>query len=379
MPPANILYVNTPEITGGAEISLLTAMVNLDPARYRVSLVTTPGSTLIEQARAVGIEPHVMEFPWLSRRRPWPYLNSILGLVRLIRQLDIDLVHTNCDHSLPYVRKACRLVQRPYVSHVRDFVRGWFREPYFTGLKGAERVIANSRAVADECIRHGVIPERVVTVYNPVDLERFQPLGDDLREELCILPDAQVVGIVGQIHEIKGYREFLDAVLEIAPLIPNVAFLLVGRPPDEAGRELENELKARIAASSFSEAFHLVGYRKDIDRVMRTIDILTIPSWAEPFGRVAVEAMATGKAVIGTNIGGLLEIIQDKKNGLLIPPRDAGAIRDAVRCLLIDPNLRLQLGAEGRTSVGRFSIDHHLNCLSALYDEVIHQKKSSGG
>lgn len=369
--PINVLYVNTPQVTGGAEISLLTAIAALDLAYCRPFLLTTPGSMLIEQARANGIEPFTLDFPWLSRKRPWPYLNSIRGLINLIRNLDIDLVHTNCDHALPYVRRACRLTGKPYVSHVRDFVRDWFSESNLIALQGARRVIANSMAVENECVHRGVAPSRVSTIYNPVDLDRFQFAGDDLRKELGLSGENLVVGIIGQLQAIKGYREFVEAAFDIVGLLPETTFLLVGRPPDNDGRELERELRARIDHSPYAGAFHLLGHREDIDRVLRTVDVLAIPSWSESFGRVAVEGMAAGKSVIGSNVGGLPEIITKGVDGLLIPPRDTGALRDAIMILLYDPALRLRLGSNARLSVERFSVAHHVERLQTLYDEVL--------
>ena len=372
MTHTNVLFVNTPRITGGAEVSLLTTIVNLDASRYRPSLLTPPNSMLIEQAKAIGLELHIIDFPWLSRKRPWIYLNSIHRIAKLIKKQDIGLIHTNCDFSPSYIQRACRLTQTPYISHIRDFVRGWFREPCLNALKGAERVIAVSKAMTDESVLWGTSPERVVTIYDAVDTTSFQPAGDDLRMELGIPVDALVVGIVGQIQHIKGYSEFVQAALEIAALIPNTFFLLVGRPPDDEGRELERKLRNAILESAYASAFFMVGHRDDIERTMRTIDVLAIPSWTESFGRVAVEGQAVGKVVIGTKVGGLPEIITDEENGLLISPRNPHDLSGVLQRVLRDPELRRKLGANAQISARRFSVTTHVDLIEALYDSVLH-------
>jgi glycosyltransferase involved in cell wall biosynthesis len=370
----NILYVNTPRVTGGAEISLLTTIANLNPQRFRPFLLTTPKSLLIDQARSIGIEPYLNEFPWLSRKWPWAYLNSIRQIATLIKNLNISLVHSNCDHSLPYVRRVSRLTHTPYVSHVRDYVRGWFREPYLTALKGAHCVIANSKAVAEECINQGIPPEKVSLIYNAINIARFSADGEDLRGELGIRKYQIVVGIVGQLQDLKGHREFIEASLMVLERAPSTIFLIVGRAPDEAGHGLEKELKQIVSKSRWPDAFRFTGHRDDIDKVMRTLDILAAPSWTEPFGRVAVEAMAAGVAVIGTNVGGLTEIITDGVDGLLVPPRDISTLKQALFSLITQPQLRMKLGFNGQRSASRFSIEQHIELLENLYYIILNNK-----
>jgi len=370
-----ILYVNSPSYVAGAEISLLTLMQNLDAKYYQAVLLTSEKGPLTQEAALRGITWFAQPFPWFSRRCPWQYGLSIYRLYRTIRANDIDLVHTNCDHSLRYVMHACGLARVPYISHVRDFVRTWFRPEKVAALNRAARVIANSHAVAQACIQAGIAEERVTTIYNPIDVEAFQAASPiaalRLRSELNIPATALVVGIVGQIHPVKGHKEFIESGLQLVARVPGIHFLIVGAAHGESNELFLAALKGRVLGSTYADRFHFVGFRTDIPVMMKAIDILAVPSWTESFGRVAVEGMASGCAVVATNAGGLPEIITDGVDGLLIAPRDVEALTAALYQLCVDPELRQQLSKRGQVTAQRFTVARHIQEVQFLYDEVL--------
>jgi glycosyltransferase involved in cell wall biosynthesis len=371
-----VLFVSTPAYIGGAEVSLLALMEHLDATRYQPALVTGGPGPLLDEARAAGIPCAVQEFAWSSRRRPWRYPASVVSLGQRIRRGRFDVIHTNCDRSLRSVMWASLLSRTPYVSHVRDFSRTWFEARNVSALNRAARVVANSEATMRACIDAGVKQRLIVTLYNPIDLRAFKGVPAEargqVRAELGIPSDALVVGFVGQIQRIKGCIEFVSAACEVAGQGPNTHYLLVGAAPpgDEAAR-FALELEQQVRASAWPERFHFAGYRADIPRVMRAIDILAVPSWNEPFGRVAVEGMAARCAVVGTNAGGLPEIVTDGRDGLLVPPNDVVALATAFARLRADQELRRRLANEGERSAERFSIEQHVDAAQGLYDRVL--------
>lgn len=370
-----MLYVNTPGRLGGAEISLLILMSHLHQARYRPHLLTRREGVLAVKTREQDIPVTIQDFPWFSKRRFWEYPLSIFELTRTIEHQDIELVHTNCDHSLRYVMRACGLMGVPYVSHVRDFVRSWFQPDKVEALMRAERVIANSEAVVQACLGAGVERARVRVIYNPIETDAFQKVSRStaaaLREELGIPVQALVVGIVGQIQAMKGHQTFVDAALQFLGEEPDARFLVVGEPHGGANEHFLSRLKDAVKAAGQTETFCFTGFRDDIPAVMHAIDVLTVPSWNEPFGRVAVEGMAAGCAVVAADTGGLPEIVTDGLDGLLVPPKDVDALASALTRLARDSALRRRLSEGGHTSAERFAAAKHVQRVEAVYDAVL--------
>jgi len=399
--PTNVLYVNSVPYTGGAEISLLTLMAHLDRTRYCPHLVTKEQGMLSAQAVKYDIPVSMQSFPWFSRRRPWVYAESIWHLVRTIQENDIALVHTNCDRSLRHTMWACWLARIPYVSHARDCVRGWFQPENLAALNRAKRVIANSKAVANAFVEAGVSDKLVEVIYNPVDVARFSQAkpeaGIALRSSLGIPLDAFVVGLVGQIQPIKGHEGFIAAAAYVARAVRDAKFLIVGADFGTVSQVFLQRLKQSVAESDLSAHVCFTGFRDDIPAVMQALDVLVVPSWSEPsgciveeedvvdiaakrhsprllqvgFGRVVIEGMAAGRAVVATHLDGMLEVLEHKCNGLLVPPRDVRALADAMILLAEDTELRNRLGEGGRRTAERFAVIRHVAQVQALYDVVL--------
>jgi glycosyltransferase involved in cell wall biosynthesis len=350
-------------------------MQRLDPHRYAPYLLTSTEGAFANRARAIGIQTVVHAFPWFSRRRPWPYARSLHRLVRTIRRKRIDLVHTNCDHSLPYVRQASRWARVPYVSHVRDFVRAWFDPQTVAVLNRAEYVLANSRAVANACRQAGVDVNRLRIVYNPVEVG---PFGQVPRQDVCrfrqalsVRADALLIGMVGQFHPLKGQREFALAALRVASVLPKASFVVVGTAMSSGTVPYEKRVHDLVAASDVASRFHFTGFREDIAVVMNALDILVVPSHSESFGRVVVEGMASGCAVVASRSGGIPEIVEDGVDGLLVPAQDVEALVTALLALCADSHLRQRLSLAGQQKAWRFDVDGHVTQVQDLYDSVL--------
>lgn len=370
-----VLYVNAPAYVGGAEISLLILMSHLDASCFQSALLTSQQGNLAQYARNLNIEVFINPLPGLRRRYPYPHLAGILRLALLLRQQQISIMHTNCESSLIAVHYASLLTHVPFVSHVRDFVRGWFWPQNLRALKAARSVIANSNAIADTCRSAGIPSQRLVTIYNPIDLEVFNnAVASDsagFRQEIGCAAATPLIGIVGQVQEIKGHREFIEAALKIASDEPTVHFAIIGESNGTVDQMFSAEMQAIVSHSPYADRIHFTGFRTDVSAVIKALDILAVPSWMEPFGRSVVEGMAVGCAVIGTRAGGIPEIITDGVDGVLIPPRDAQALYAAMQRLLHDENLRRFLGGQGKQSASRFSINSHAQKMQALYHSVL--------
>jgi glycosyltransferase involved in cell wall biosynthesis len=373
--PRHVLFVDTPVWLGGAEISILALMTHLDASRYVPHLLTSGDGAFPDQARRSGIGVSTQDFPWFSRRRPWRYVLGVLHLAQLVRRHDIELVHTNCDHSLPYVMRASQLARVPYVSHVRDLVREWFRPDKLAALNRARLVIANSNAVAEACADRGVARDRIEVVYNPIDTDRFSQKhvasGEALRTDFDIPRDALAVGLVGQVEPLKGHEDLILAAPHVLSQVPNAHFVIAGGVFTSEMRAFQAHLRALVEETGIAESFHFLGFRDDVPAVMRALDILTVPSHTEAFGRVVVEGLAAGCALIASNVGGIPEIVTPGVDGLLVPPRDVESLSTAIIQLARDRDLRAKLRSAAPKTATRFNTRYHVAQIQALYDSVL--------
>jgi len=160
--------------------------------------------------------------------------------------------------------------------------------------------------------------------------------------------------------------------------VPKAHFVVAGRASGVESQQFQNRLLQSIKNRGLEGRFHFLGFRSDIPSIMKSLDILVMPSWKEPFGRVVVEGQAAGCPVIGTNAGGIPEIIQDGVNGLLIPPKDPSSLAQAIIRLSLDATLRDRLGQAGLRSAQRFDVRQHVELIQKLYDAILSSKFDEG-
>lgn len=370
-----VLYVNAPTYLGGAELSLLSLMTNLDAERYRAALLTTNVGRLSQAASRQNLPVHLNHLLGANFVFPGSHIAAIIRFVALLRRWRVSLIHTNCELGLVHTRYAAQITHTPYVSHVRDFVRDWFTPANLRVLCSAHAVIANSNAVAQTCREAGIPSERISTIYNPVDIHSFTDTAlaerPRVRNELGIPMDATLVGAVGQMQPIKGLREFITTALRLADVLPNVHFAIVGEATGDQDDRFASEIRSLTSQSPHGKRFHYTGFRTDIPAMMSAIDILAVPSWNEPFGRVVVEGMAAGCIVIGTQAGGIPEIITHGTDGLLVPPRNPDALLQTLLKVLQDTPLQRKLHSQAPLSAQRFAVHSHVEQMQLLYDSTL--------
>lgn len=358
----------------------MTLMRNLDPDRYVPRLVTSGRGLLTKAASKYGIETTVQTFPCFSRRKPWVYFWSIYNFARMVAQKNVSLIHTNDPGAASQVMWVSKWKGVPYVAHVRDYRHAWSAPNQVRFLHQARFVIANSKAISRYFIGLGVPSSHIRVVYNPVDVAVYsQPVcleqKKGFRAMFEIPNEALLIGIIGQVQEIKGQQDLIMAAPEILKRFPGTHFLIAGSTFDEKACEYERHLRRLILKLRLTDRFHLVGFQEDVRLVLQTMDVLVVPSWCEPFGRVVVEGMAAGCPVIGTNKGGIPEIIDNGVNGLLIQPQNPAEIARSVTLLAENVVLKSKFISRGRVTAKRFNVSAHVNAVQTLYNTVL---ESSG-
>lgn len=365
-----MIVSNHAEIVGGGEESLLGLLGALDGARWTPAVVVPAEGAVAARARALGGAVHVIPLP--SLRRPGPALaRSVTALRRLVMATAAALVHANGSRAMAYAGVAARLARRPVIWHVRigerdpllDRALGWL----------ADRVIVISHAVARRF--PAALAPKVRVVHNGVDLGRFtpRPAPAGLRRRLGVPDVAPAVVSVGRFVAFKGYAHLLDAAAALGAARPAAHWVLVG------DGELRGELEAQARRLGLAGRVHFTGWREDVPDLMALGDLFVLPSLAEHFGRVLIEAMAMAKPVVATAAGGVPEIVVPGETGLLVPPADPRALAAAVRELLDDPARAGRLGAAGRRRAEAvFSIERHAELVARVYGEVLGAGRARG-
>jgi len=195
-------------------------------------------------------------------------------------------------------------------------------------------------------------PERISVLPNGVDLSIFNPNGysrKDIREEFGLREDDFVIGLVARINPGKGQLELVRAAKRLKQKYPGLKYLLVGEATLGEGQEHKRMIEALISESGMSESFILTGFREDIPRILKALDLFVIPSYQETFGNTALEAMAMEIPVVATNAGGLPEILADC--GLLISPRQSGPLAEAIQFLIENSDRASELAKKARSRV----------------------------
>lgn len=205
------------------------------------------------------------------------------------------------------------------------------------------------------------IRKPVTQIYNGVDTANFMPAGPGkkqaVRQEMDVLPEDFVVGIVARLDAIKNHGALIDAVNQMAQSRPDVKLVVVGDGPEAAS------LKTRAG-----DHVRFLGYRSDTARLMQGFDLFVLPSFNEGISNTILEAMATGLPVIASNVGGNPELVADGKTGFLVDPHKPGDMADKITAYMADPEMMNRHGEQGRhLAVQKFSIQAMVENYEAVY------------
>jgi glycosyltransferase involved in cell wall biosynthesis len=355
---------NFADVVGGGEESLLGLAARLDQRRLRVLGVVTAEGEVATRLRAAGVPTSVVVLPAI---RPWTLPVAMLALRRLrglLRRERVALVHAHGSRGALYAGLAVRGLGTPLVWHVRVADP----DPRLDWLLGrlATAILVNSGATAARLRRWPAVAAKLAVVPNGVDLARFTPGPADaaLARALGLDPDVPVIGYFGRLEWGKGVDVLLEAAARLHAKLPGTAYLFVGDGP------MRETLTARAAEVGLPACF--AGQRDDVPALLRLCAVVVLPSRQEAFGRVLIEAMATGVPVVASAVGGIPEVCADGVTALLVPPEDPEALSVAIALTLTD-----QAATEARVEAAsadvraRFDLAAHAAHVHAVYVQAL--------
>jgi glycosyltransferase involved in cell wall biosynthesis len=378
-----LLFYNHTGQVSGAERMLLMILARLNQSLFDPLLICPEAGPLMKMA--TGLRVPVESVPGLEARFTWRpgrllrYLKSFFLVIRELRrkieQVEPDLIHANSIRAGLVATAATIGMRTSVVWHLHDLLP---RHPLSTCVRivallcARTRMIAVSQAVASNFVgAFHSLRKRTTVILNAIELERFQashPAGQKVRDELNLGDSRPIVGIVGQLTPRKGQLELIRSFAQVLVKSPKAVLLVVGAPLFNRDHEYEQRLRATARELGIAEHIRFLGARNDVAGVMQALDLLVVNSTSEPFGLVALEAMACGTPVVAAARDGLGEIIQHGEDGWLVPPGDEKALATAIVNLDRQPGLKAKMAEQGRKQVAsRFSANRYLEELQAFY------------
>ncbi len=341
-------------------ISTLAAALNQGQFRVIVGLFR-PGWLQVE-CEALGVRTSVI--PLAGRFK----LQWFRDCLRLLRRERVALIHAHEFSAILCGWIVATLAGVPFVATVHG--KSYFSEKlrrrvaYRLASRQGRMVAVSHDLKRFICEKVGVAEKRVEVIYNGV--APGQTVNDAevqrCKAELGISGCYPVLGVVGSLYPVKGHRFLLEAMPEILRRWPNARLLMIGRG------ELEVALKEQVDQLAIGANVHFLGMRQDVPRLLSVLDAFVLPSVSEGLSLALLEAMASGKPVVATLVGGNPEVIEQGRTGFLVQPEDARDLAANLVKLLSDPGMVQEFGRHGAERARQhFSIGQMVDRYRDLY------------
>ena len=381
---------------GGAEVTLLTLLRNIDRSRFDVTVIVPSEGTFSKALGASGIPVSIVHLPMgLVRLKRGKAFQSLLLLLASLFSLQLfilklclylkkngfQLVLTNTIKSHLYGSVAARLCRIPLIWRFHDILTPSDFSPFlirciaFFGKLFPRKILAVSGVTRDHLAQNGIDRGKIDVIFNSVDHERLESTGGfkNIRGECRLENGVRLVGCIGRIIPQKGQKVLLSAIPGVLQRYPDAVFLIVGDAflKQEAYKK---ELVEFIEKSGMEKSARLTGFRTDIGNVIQSLDLVIFPSIApEAFPLSVLEAMWLGKPVIASDIGGVKEIIEDGVTGVLVEPNQPEQITDRIISLFEHPEISDRIGQNAKEMVRpKFSLKNYVLCMErACYDSAV--------
>jgi glycosyltransferase involved in cell wall biosynthesis len=362
-----LLVIDNIEFGGGERVFLQLAGGLKD--QFKVFVAATSGGRFEKELNELRIKFCPVNMSQQLSFQP------ICKITNIIRKSNIDLVHSQGARADFFARIAARIggVSRTLctiTTPVEGFDVGPVKKTIYRFLdKLSERYVDRFFVVSDSLKntlveKRGISPERVIRIYNGIELDRFRPdlKKPNLKKQLGIAPDVPLIGAIGRMVWEKGFEYLIAAVPKILHVSQEATFLLVGEGP------LRHDLEGLARDLHVHEKVIFTGFRSDIQHLLSIIDVLAVPSLLEGFPMITLEAMAMAKPIVATQINGITEQISGGLEGILVPQRSPADLAAGLLKVIQDKKLASGLGAAARKRVENcFSLERMVRETQQAY------------
>lgn len=353
-----ILHIDPEKNWGGGEVQVVGLLAYLAERGHQNHLLTHPHGKLFEESRKLPLSC----FPLVVRNEL--DIREVPRLRRLIRGENYDIVHfhTKRAHALsPWLPHGAHR-PRYVVTRRMDYPqkKNWYTWQLYN--RSVDAVIAISRPIADVLIRGGVQAQKIRIIHSGIDAMRFDACGGESPGD----SEAPLIGTVANLEERKGLRYLLQAAGLLKSQGHRFKLAIAG------DGSLRGQLEQMARSLGLAEV-DFAGFVADVPKFLAALDIFVLPSLYEGLGVAALEAMAAGRPVVATRVGGLAELVIDAETGFLVPPGDARELAAAIVKLIRNNDLRAAFGRRGAARVReQFTIGQMAKRTEDCYYAVLH-------
>jgi glycosyltransferase involved in cell wall biosynthesis len=356
--PLRVLQIISSSATSGAERHVYSLSSLLQQRGHSVKVVTPSEGWLPKVLRESDIPTHV------SFMKGAGWSRTMALLLREVRRNKVDVIHTHLTRAA-YIGYTAGLLGRvPVITSVHIANND---QIYRRLARRRNRLVAVSNYVRGMLHGRGIPEKYIDTVYNGTDFVDFEPtLPNVVKDELGVPRERKLIGLVGRVCREKGHLEMVSALKSLNKEHPEAHVVFVGR----VEQPFETELHEAVKEAGVGDRLTMTGIRHDVPRLLDSFTLSTMPSHIETFGVAAIEAMARGKAVVASNVGGLPEVVRHRQTGILVDLRPEG-LAEAVSYLLSNEDEREEMGAMGRRVVEqKFTLHEMVRKLEHVYQNA---------
>ncbi|MBI5666026.1 MAG: glycosyltransferase family 4 protein [Nitrospirae bacterium] len=365
-----ILHTEASLAWGGQEIRIIRESEGMRARGHQVFIIAPPESDIYQRAGEMGFQTKAVKF----QRRS--FFSIIREIVRFIESEHIDVVNTHSSKDSWLVLPSARLARnKPFAIRTRHLSVPISKDPFTRVLYNSlpHFIITTGEAIKQQMINdNNYNPDKIMSITTGVNLDLYNAEGpqDVLRKELGLPRTAPLIGTVSVIRNWKGLDYFVKAMPVILKEFPDAMGVMTGDGPDK------HILQNAVTEAGLDKNIRLMGHREDVADVLRSLDVLVHPSYAnEGVPQTVLQAMALKKPVVASGIEPLKEVVIEGVTGMLSRIKDPESIASAVITLLRNKELAARLGQNGRKLVeASYSFQHTLDKTEKLYGELLRTK-----
>lgn len=300
-------------------------------------------------------------------------LMTIFDVLKLVKNEKIQVIHAHGYGSSNFGRLMKIIRKTPVIVHAHDDDRNYpFHQKIADNLlrNFMDKAIAVSESVKESCVKkRNMSEEKVYVINNGIPLQDFT-IPEDARvqierKRLGINSNSNVIGTVARFREEKGVKYLIQSAVKVLEAFPDTVFLIAGDGP------LREELINLSRQLGLENKVIFAGFCQDIPAILSILDIVAFPSLTEGFPIAILEAMAMGKPIVATNVGGIKQILSDGKTGFLVPPKDPVALAEKIIYLMTHQNEAKKTGLRAKEESKLYDNNSHVRKLEEVYSGLI--------